>query len=241
MVSHRSLDINKRLAQIFDSGIGSLSHRLDNFPKFARRQKITRFLSLYEIFKKIIPVKGSIVECGVNSGFSLFTWAHLSSILEMNNITRMVYGFDTFDGFSNISEKDNSIYHEPQKGEMSKNSYEELLSLIDVYNDNRFLGNLPKIKLIKGDLAQTAPKFIEQNQHLIVAMLFIDLDLYEPTKVALETFLPRMHKGSLLVMDELDHPQWPGETLALLEKLDLKGMEIKRVEFDPYISYMVLN
>lgn len=237
-MSHRSLNINKRLAETFNEGIGSLSHRLDNFPKFARRQKITRFLCLYEIFKEIINVKGSIVECGVNSGFSLFTWAHLSSILEMNNITRMIYGFDTFDGFSSTSEIDNSIYHEPKDGDMTKNSYEELGKLIEIFNDNRFLGNLPKIKLIKGDVTKTAPKFLEQNKHLLVAMLFIDLDLYEPTKVALQTFLPRMHKGSILVMDEIDHPQWPGETLALLEELNIKDVEIKRVAFDPYISYV---
>ena len=50
-------------------------------------------------------------------------------------------------------------------------------------------------------------------------MLFIDLDLYEPTKFALEQFLPRMHKGSIIAFDELDNPQWPGETLFFLKVL----------------------
>ena len=48
-------------------------------------------------------------------------------------------------------------------------------------------------------------------------MLFLDFDLYEPTRVALEHFLPRMPNGAVLAFDELDNPLWPGETLAMLE------------------------
>lgn len=238
--SLRSLDIHARRAKIFETGVGSLSHRIDNFPKFARRQKITRFLALYELFKMVLNTKGSIIECGVNSGFSLFTWAHLSSILEPNNISRMIYGFDSFSGFTALSEKDTSIRHSPNEGDMSSDSYDELNKLIEIYDDNRFLGNITKVKLVKGDLNKTAPEFIKDNQHLIVSLLFIDVDLYEPTKTALDVFLPRIPKGGIVVFDEVDHPQWPGETLALLEKIDIKDKELNRLSFDPYLSYVII-
>ena len=58
------------------------------------------------------------------------------------------------------------------------------------------------------------PEFVEENQHLVVSMLFLDMDLYEPTLAALKHFVPRMPKGSVLAFDELDNPIWPGETLA---------------------------
>ena len=72
-------------------------------------------------------------------------------------------------------------------------------------------------------------------------MLFIDLDLYEPTKAALEHILPRMPKGSIVAFDELDNPMWPGETEALLEKMQLNRLRIQRFDWDPYIGFAVLE
>ena len=44
----------------------------------------------------------------------------------------------------------------------------------------------------------------------------------------------------MLAFDELDNPIWPGETSALLDRLDMGNLELRRFEFDPYISYAVL-
>jgi hypothetical protein len=81
---------------------------------------------------------------------------------------------------------------------------------------------------------------VAENQHLVVSLLFLDLDLYEPTQVALRHFLPRMPKGSVLAFDELDNPLWPGETSAALDEVGLGRLELRRFEFDPYIAYAVL-
>ena len=51
--------------ECFDRNPEPWDKKLENFPKYVRRQNITRFLALYEIFKRVLPVKGSIVECGV--------------------------------------------------------------------------------------------------------------------------------------------------------------------------------
>lgn len=72
-------------------------------------------------------------------------------------------------------------------------------------------------------------------------MLFLDLDLYEPTKVAIENFFPRMPKGAIVAFDELDNPIWPGETMALLETVGINRLKMERVEFDPYIGYAVIS
>jgi hypothetical protein len=70
----------------------------------------------------------------------------------------------------------------------------------------------------------------------------MDFDIYEPTKIALKYFLPRMPKGAILAFDEINNPWWPGETLALLETMGDKfnNLEIKRFNFDPSISYIKL-
>ena len=95
--------------ECFDRNPDSWERKIENFPKYARRQNLTRFLSLYEIFKRVLNVKGSVVECGVHQGFGTMTWAKLSALLEPVNLTRRIYGFDTFEGFPSLSDKDVSV------------------------------------------------------------------------------------------------------------------------------------
>lgn len=224
----------------FDRNPDSWEKKIEAFPKYVRRQNLTRFLAQYEIFKRILTVKGSIVECGVFRGGGLMAWAKMSAILEPVNLTRRIYGFDTFEGFPSVSEKDvQGLGRGVQAGDLFSNSYDELNELVHIYDADRFLGHVDKVHLVKGDAARTIPDFIQNHQHLVVSLLFLDFDLYEPTKVAIEHFYPRIPKGGIIAFDELDNPLWPGETLAMLEKIGAGNLRIERVEFDPYIGFAV--
>ena len=231
--------VGPEVAKIFDASGDPLEIRLENFPKYVRRQDLTRFLALYEIFKRIITVKGSIVECGVNRGYGLMAWAKLSAVLEPVNLTRRIYGFDSFAGFPAVGDKDRTgpAWETAQPGALHADSFDELLKLIDLYDKDRFLGHIRKVELIKGDATQTIPRFIADHPHLVVSLLFMDFDLHDPTKAALEAFVPRMPKGAIIAFDELDNPLWPGETLALLETLGINKLELERLDFDPYIAF----
>jgi hypothetical protein len=230
-------EVGRQIEAIFERSPEPVEVRLENFPKYVRRQHLKRFLAMYEIFKRALPVKGSVVECGVLHGFGVMSWAKLSTILEPENLTRRIYGFDTFAGFPSVSDNDASGFTNARVGDLSASSYDELLALIAQYDRDRFLGNIPKVELVKGDLVQTAPAFVETHPHLVVSLLFIDCDLFEPTKAALEAFIPRMPKGAILAFDELDNPLWPGETLAVLDSLGLRNLRLQRLEWDPYISF----
>jgi len=233
-------EVGPNVARIFNACPDSVEVKLENFPKYVRRQHMKRFLALYEIFKLVLPVKGSVVECGVHKGSSLMAWAKLSTMLEPENLTRRIYGFDTFEGFRAITQKDVNPVQMPQETHFVANSYEELQALITEYDRDRFLGHISKVELIKGDVTVTIPKFVEVHPHLVISLLFLDLDLYEPTKVAIETLVPRMPKGAILALDELDNPMWPGETLALLETLGIRNVSLSRLEWDPYIGFAVI-
>ena len=224
----------------FDNYPIPISTKLDNFEKYVRRQVISRFLARYELFKMQIPIKGSIIECGVHHGGGLMAWAKLSSALEPYCLDRRIFGFDTFEGFPAIDEHDTGEGAKTGNFEPGYDVYSELQESINDYNSNRFLNQFDKVFLIKGDATQTIPTFIKENPYLIVSLLFLDFDLYAPTKVALTSFLPRMGKGSILAFDEINNPWWPGETEAMLELLDLKGHCINRFSFDPNISYIVM-
>jgi hypothetical protein len=235
------LEIGKSVEHIFANCPDSIEVKLEHFPKYVRRQHLKRFLALYEIFKMVLPAKGSVIECGVFRGFGLMSWAKLSTILEPENLTRRIYGFDSFDGFPHVSDKDKNASESPRPGELRADSAEELEALIAEYDKDRFLGHIDKVHLIRGDVLKTIPQFVQDNPHLVVSLLFLDMDLYEPTRAALEHFLPRMPRGAVLAFDELDNPIWPGETKALLDILPLSRLRIQRLEWDPYIGYAVLE
>ena len=88
---------------------------------------------------------------------------------------------------------------------------------------------------------ETADKYLESNRHLVVALLYLDFDLYDPTKKALEVFVPRMPKGSVIVFVELNAKIFPGETEAVEKVIGLRNLKIERFYFDSYVSFAVLE
>jgi hypothetical protein len=234
-------EVGKNIERIFLRSPDPVEVRLENFPKYVRRQHLKRFLALYELFKLVLPVKGSVVECGVFQGFGVMAWAKLSAMLEPENLTRRVYGFDTFAGFPAVAGQDANRVAAPEVGALFADSYDELQELITQFDRDRFLGHIDKVHLVKGDLTATIGPFLAAHPHLLVSLLFLDVDLYEPTRHALRYFVPRMPKGAVLAFDELDNPMWPGETLAALDEVGLGRLQLRRFEWDPYIAYAILD
>jgi hypothetical protein len=191
-----------------------------------------------------MEVKGSIVEGGVHDGDGLMAWAKLSAALEPYAIHRKVIGFDTFAGFPAIGEKDESAFGNTQRraGGFAPESrgYEEIHELVQEFDANRPLKEIEKVILVKGDAVETIPAYVRENPHLLVSLLFLDFDLYAPTRTALECLVPRMCRGAVLAFDEINSARWPGETLALLEMVDIKKHRINRFTMDPNIAYIVL-
>jgi hypothetical protein len=226
------------IEKLFSENKDSLIDKLDAFPKYASRQSLAKFLTKHEIFKRILHVNGSIIEGG-----GTLAWAKLSSILEPTNHTRKIIGFDTFEGFPSVDAKDidGNDGSLTKVGELQGSSFDDVTAAVDVYDINRPLSHIQKVELIKGDIAKTAGEYLKENPHLVVSLLYLDVDLYEPTKVLLETFLPRMPKGAVIVFDELNAKMFPGETLAVEEVAGIANLRIERFYFDSYISYAVIE
>ena len=230
------------LESYFEESIGSNVEKLQHFTKYVPRQSLTKFISKYEIFKNVINIQGSIIECGVYLGGGLMTFAQFSAILEPVNHQRKIVGFDTFSGFVDLSKEDKKGKSEfSKKGGLAVDAYQDLTKCIELYDSNRFIGHIPKVILVKGDINETVPKYLEDNPHTVVSLLYLDVDVFQPTKVAIENFVPRMPKGAIIAFDELNSENWPGETLALFKTLGIKNIRIQRFQFDSYISYAVLD
>jgi hypothetical protein len=219
--------------------------KLECFPKYTRRQSLSKFMARSDIFRKMIEIHGSVIDCGINSGASLFSFAQLSAIFEPVNYTRKVIGFDTFSGIANVTDKDISSSTSANVFEGGFNSGEEMYDNIqrgkEIFDLNRNLGHISKIEIIKGNACSTIPKYIQDNPHLIVSLLHLDMDIYEPTKTAIEYFLPRMPKGGIIIFDELNQPGYPGETKAVLDTLGIRGVKLQRIPYETGISYAILD
>lgn len=231
------------------------SYIADNFGKYAKPYHLTRLIARYELFKMILGVHGAVIECGLRSGSGLIEWMHLSRMLEPLGRLRCAFGFDTFGGFPNVGKHDGDA----KKGDQADPCDDDLIRCIHMHAANNIIvahdystcdadelkgfGNAhpwPQIGFMKGDFMETGDVFLKSCPHLIVALLFLDFDLYGPTKKAIELFLPRMPRGSVIVFDELNHFAWPGETLALMETIGIRNLELKRFPWEMSLSYAVL-
>ncbi|GAB2718036.1 TylF/MycF/NovP-related O-methyltransferase [Paenibacillus thermoaerophilus] len=239
---HRPSDFEayRLTEETFESSGLSVFNKLEAFPRFATKRSLAKFLCRYEVYKQVLGINGSFVECGVFNGGGLFTWAQLANIYEPANHSRKIIGFDTFSGFPSVGERDQEPDREFKAGDLKGETLEQLSRSVQKYNAERYLSHIPNIELVQGDFMQTGEAFLERNKHLMVALLYLDFDLYEPTKKALELFLPRMGKGSIVCFDELNCASFPGETTALYEMLPIRETSIRRFPTDPWLSYVVL-
>jgi hypothetical protein len=200
------------------------------------RRLVSQMLTRIELFKLISDVQGSIVECGVHRANSLFLYYHLSSIFEPYAFTRKIIGFDTFEGFPSIS----TLYpDEVIVGHMRDTNYESILEWINIQDSNRPLGHIEKLELVQGDALVKIDEYLNLNPHLIIALLYLDFDIYEPTKVALEKLFPLIPKGGVIGFDELNQKKWKGETIAFKEVLGTHNFKLKKFSFDPHVTYFV--
>lgn len=236
------LEFQEEIQRYYQTSLGTDLDKLRNFQKYVPRQALSLFLAKNELFKEVVGVHGHIIECGVFLGGGLMTWAQLSAIYEPINHVRRVVGFDTFDGFPSISSKDIAApLPQLHEGGLKADSMADLNQCTRLYDKNRPIGHIPRVELVQGDATKSIPDYLRDNPHLVVALLYLDFDLFEPTLTALDSFLPRMPKGAILAFDELNQKNWPGETLAVLKNPGLQNLRIRRFPFSPQLSYAVLE
>lgn len=201
-------------------------------------EALARILHYNNLYQKILDVPGVICEFGVQWGATLSEMINLRNIYEPYNSSRTVFGFDTFEGFRNIHEKDGRFFAIGDYS--SKENYEEELEhILSLHESFSAQPDLRRFSLVKGDACQTIDTWLEQNPHAIIAMAIFDMDLYEPTQVVLRKILPRLTKGSVLVFDELNCPHFPGETRGLDDAIGLRNLRLRRTSLQPYASWAI--
>ncbi len=215
---------------------------LANLPLFLKRQDLSRVLFLNELYQKILPVHGSIIEFGVKWGTNLALLSSLRGTYEPYNNSRKIIGFDTFSGFPSVHEKDGKAAYAKEGNLSVSEGYEKYLDAVLKYHQNESPNwHVNKFELVKGDASVQTEAYFKKYPETMVALVYFDFDLYEPTKKSLEVILDHCTTGTVLAFDQLTDRGFPGETLALKEVLGTRKYRIQRVPYCSLASYLVLE
>ena len=215
---------------------------LRNLGLFTNRQTLSRILFFHELYKQIVNVHGVVMEFGVRWGHNLALFSSFRGMYEPYNHTRKIIGFDTWSGFPSIAEQDGADEIVKVGSLQVAEEYDKYLAqILDYHESESPVSHIKKYELVKGDCMDTLEKYLKDNPETIVALAYLDLDLYEPTKKVLTLLGDRLTKGSIIGFDELNYHQFPGETLAVKEALGLHKYSIRRSPLAPMPSYIVID
>lgn len=190
-----------------------------------------RMYALYQATNYISRAKvpGDIVECGVWRGGSCMMMGKV--LLGNKDVERSLYLYDTYSGMtkptkvdtriSNVRKRALDMWHSSR---ISKTTWCNA-SLSEVKNNMKLVG-YPNSRMmyVKGKVEVTLRKIVPEK----IALLRLDTDWYESTKVELETLYPKLSNGGVLIID--DYGYWNGARKAVDEYFSDKPVLLHRID-----------
>ena len=230
MINLKDLEIVSQSQKIYDNFNGFiLSSDTKVFGKLVARTLL---------MEKVKDIPGDIVELGVFKGTGLLSFLKLKKYLCPNS-RKKVIGFDFFDTDSLLESlvdqdkeamktlfKDRGFSHE-----VSFVEYLRKLAFESGFKDYEF-------DLIKGDVSKTTEEYVSSRPGLKISLLYLDLDLGEPTYNSLCTMWSRVSKGGIVVFDEYGYHKW-SESQGVDRFFSDKDVEIKSLNFLAPTAYVV--
>lgn len=204
----------------------------NGFYATADPSRFSKFISHLEFFNSTSSIRGEIVECGIFKGNSFFRWIKFRDLLEQTS-SRKIIGFDIFGDFPEANFKDDKIRRDAFVKETNGGksiSYDELTELLEKQNLRS------NVDIIKGDILKTLDAYLDDNPHLKISLLHIDVDLYEPTKHILERLYAKVTKGGIIILD--DYGAFAGTNKAVDDFFENQA-EVKKLAYSNAISYIV--
>jgi len=215
--------------------------RLDHLEVYMRPQRVSEILSLDALYRRILGVHGVVMEFGVRWGRHLSIFIGLRTRYEPHNLYRKVIGFDTFEGFTTPTDKDGKSDRVHGHAMSVSTDYKAHLEEVLTLHEQETPGaHIRRFSLEKGDAPEALTRYLADHPETIVAMAYFDMDIYQPTKECLELLMPHMTKGAVIAFDQISHPDFPGETMALKESALFGSLPLERSQHAPYPTFVTL-
>jgi O-methyltransferase len=143
-------------------------------------------------------IDGDVAICGV--------WRGGLAILARLLSTRRIWLYDTFSGMAGRGEHDRKVrggyVMAEGKAAVSADEVTEHLKATDTFRD---------IIFVQGKVEETL--LVEANFPEKIAVLYLDTDWHESTKIELERLWPRLQKHGAMIVDDYGH--WYGSQKAV--------------------------
>jgi hypothetical protein len=95
-----------------------------------------------------------------------------------------------------------------------------------------------EFELIGGDVSKTVLDYVEERPGAKISMLYLDLDLEQPTYDVLTSLWDRVSSGGMVVFDEYAYHNW-SESVGVDRFFKDKDIEIKSLNFIAPTAYVV--
>jgi O-methyltransferase len=186
-------------------------------PRYRYKVSPGQLAVLVELMNATSSIGGTVAEIGVAHGSSsVFILEHLRSVGD----SRRVLLFDTFEGFT----AESVDFEVSQRGKLSSN-----YSIFRYGDEQRFRKRLcslgyTQFETVKGDASKFDWKSIAP-----IAVVHLDIDLYQPTKAILNDVWPLLVEGGGIVVDDCqpDNP-YDGSLQAYEEFLAEHDLKFER-------------
>lgn len=206
----------------------------NGFYWFSGPERIGKLCAQYELYKRILNLPGDVLEFGVYKGASLVRFATFRNMLE-SQFSRKIVGFDAFGKFPrNVALSGDKAFIE-----RFENAGGDGLTLDETTAIFRSKGLDGNIHLIEGDVRTTINKYLEDNDQCRIALLHLDMDVYEPTRHVLDLCGDRMVRGGIIMID--DYNAVPGATQAVDEFIQGRSCSIQKLPLSHVPSFIVLE
>jgi hypothetical protein len=190
----------------------------------------------YRLFNMIKTLDGDIVECGVGKGRTFSNWVFLCYD---EGRQRHIWGFDSFEGFPEPSHKDDS----PRRAEKGEWNFASIETIYDLLVSTGLSSHwvLSSTTLVKGFFNESLSKYDGEK----IALLHIDVDLYDSYMTVLETLYDKVQRGGIIAVDEymetFDHLNFPGAKKAIDEFFKSRNIEVKISRDDASGKYFIIK
>lgn len=179
----------------------------DHWPLYCGIANLARSLSILDIFRTTLDVPGDVAEFGTWRGANLMLLSKALRIYDPRS-AKVVHCFDSFEGLTEFRAQDGGAT--AMQGRYQGN-LAEIRAMIDLY------GLQDEIVIHQGLIENTLSKFLEADTSASFSFVYCDTDLYASTKEILQQLDARLSIGGVFVLDEWNHADYPGETVAVRE------------------------
>jgi hypothetical protein len=204
-------------SQAFPPDFDEATRKLIRYVQPYTMTSMERLFSLRRSVEYIVgaDIPGDIVECGVWKGGSMMAVAR--TLMELGDVSRELYLFDTFDGMPapTAADKQHSgeaaidLLRQSDRETSHVWAFSPLDEVKRAMQDTGYAKD--KIIFIKGRVEETIPL----NAPAQIAILRLETDWYESTYHELVHLYPRLSIGGVLIIDDYGH--WQGARRAVDE------------------------